>query len=150
MNCKYCDNELPAGVNLRREFCNDAHKQAYYRQKHQQDQTAAFLAELEQLRTQVRDQTQELEEQASEISRLRERLDIERHYLEDSKKRGFKSFLKKMPVSPLLERLLADPLFRELDTRKHYEYYLRVHFRCTEVEMQEFTQLWKLMLLSQP
>lgn len=150
MNCKYCGNELPAGINSRREFCNDAHKQAYYRQKHQQDQAAALLAELEQLRTQVRDQKQELDEQASEISRLRERLDLERRYLEDSKQRGFKSFLRKRSSSPLIERLLTDVLFKDRDTLTHYQYYLRHHFHCTEEEMQEFASLWKVLLLSQP
>ncbi len=97
VNCKYCDQELPAESNPRRAFCNDAHKQAYWRQQHQQDQGEALLAEVEQLRTKVSDQAQEIEAQAEEIARLRTLLDIERRYLSDTKPRTFRSWLRKQP-----------------------------------------------------
>jgi len=151
MNCKYCDHELPIGSNPRREFCNDAHKQKYYRQQHQADQNAALLAELEQMRIQIRDQAQEIEEQASLISKLRERLDYERRYLEDTARYPFKTWLKKQwPVSPLAEKLLADPhiqLIHGARTRAYYE--AQARRICTEDELREFQQLWKRMLLEQ-
>lgn len=73
MDRKYCGLELAAGSNPRREFCNDAHKQAYWRRQQKQDQDAALVAELEQLRAKVADQAQEIEEMASQITTLRER-----------------------------------------------------------------------------
>ncbi len=148
MQCKYCGHELPAGSNPRREFCNDAHKQAYWRQQHQQDQAAALLAEVEQLRVQVRDQGQEIEEQARELSRLRARVDIEKRYLEDTAQRTFKPWLRKQPSSSLREKLLADELVPVRGTRSHYEAHVR-RLHCSEEEHQDFVRLWKLMLLSQ-
>ena len=147
MNCKYCDQELPAESNPRRAFCNDAHKQAYWRQQHQQDQGEALFAEVEQLRTKVSDQAQEIEAQAREIAQWRARLDIEKRYLEDTKPRTFRSWLRKQPASPLREKLLEDSLTPARGTRAHYEAHVRR--LCTEEEHQDFVRLWKLMLLSQ-
>jgi hypothetical protein len=148
VNCKYCGTELPAESNPRRAFYNDAHKQAYWRQQHQQDQGEALLAEVEQLRAKVSDQAQEIEEQAHEISRWRARLDIEKRYLEDTKPRTFRSWLRKQPASPLREKLLTDELTPARGTRSHYEAHVRL-LHCSEEEHQDFVRLWKLMLLSQ-
>jgi hypothetical protein len=147
-NCKYCGQELPVGTHGKREFCDDAHKQKYYRQQHQQDQTEALLAEVAQLRTQVKDQAFAIEELGKEVTRLRSLLDIERAYLADTKRRGFKAWIKKQPSSAFIQKLLADSLLPVQDTRSHYEYRLRYLLHCTDDELLEFTQLWKLMLLS--
>ncbi len=148
MNCKYCDQELPAESNPRRAFCNDAHKQAYWRQQHQQDQSEALLAEVEQLRAKISDHAQEIQAQAEEIARLRNLLDIEKRYLSDTKPRTFRSWLRKQPASPLREKLLEDSLTPARGTRAHYEAHVR-RLHCSEEEHQDFIRLWKLMLLSQ-
>ena len=145
MNCKYCGLEVPAGSNPRREFCNDAHKQAYWRQQQKQDQDAALLAELEALRAKVADQAQEIEELTSQITTLRERLDIERRYLSDLTPRYFKGWLKKQPTSPLVTHVFADPLFPPRGPRSLYEAHIRAHYG--PVERDDFVWLWKLMLL---
>ena len=48
MNCKFCGQpvEEKPGGHRQREYCNDAHRQAYWRQQHQADQDAALLAAL--------------------------------------------------------------------------------------------------------
>ena len=147
MKCKYCDHELPAGSNPRREFCNDAHKQAYYRQKHQADQSAALLTELSELRAKVADQAQTIEELEQQVTHLHSLLDIEKLLLAD-KKRSFKAWLKKQPSSPFIQKLLADPNLPTMDTYNHYQYRLRVSLRGTPEEQDELTRLWKLMVLS--
>ena len=91
-------------------------------------------------------------EQASEISSLREKVNVEYRYLEEyeSKKYNFKAWLKKKHLSSaLIEKMLADAhLFRTAqETRKHYEYFLHVSLHCTDEEMEDFTRLWKMMLL---
>src|SRR5450759_4655838 len=103
MTCKFCGlpvEEKPGG-HRQREYCNDAHRQAYWRQQHQQDQTAALLVDLERLRALVRnqarmieEQAQEIEEQANLITKLRDRLDYERRYLADITQRTFKAWTK--------------------------------------------------------
>jgi len=148
MNCKYCEHALPAGSNPRRAFCNDAHKQAHWRQQQQQDQNRALRAELSELRIQVRDQAQMIEEQAQEVTRLRSLLDIERRVLSDTSPRGLKSWIKKQPSSPFIQKVLADKDLRTQDTYVHYRYRFRHLLHCSEEELQEFERLWKLMLLS--
>ena len=147
MKCKYCDHELPAGSNPRREFCNDAHKQAYYRQKHQADQSAALLTELEELRTKVADQAATIKELEQRVTHLHSLLDIEKLLL-SKEKRGFKAWLRKQPSSPLIQKLLADPGWPTMDTYTHYQYRLRVSLHGTSEEQDELTRLWKLMVLS--
>jgi|GEM_PF-5726652 hypothetical protein len=148
MDCKYCGTELPTESNPRRAFCNDAHKQAYWRQQHQADQPAAQLAEVEALRATVREQAQEIQAQAEEITRLRTLLDIERRYLSDTKPRTSRAWLRKQPASSLKEKLLTDELIPARGTRSHYEAHVR-RLQATEDEHQDFIRLWKLMLLSQ-
>jgi hypothetical protein len=152
VNCKYCDHELPAGSNPRRAFCNDAHKQAYWRQQHQQDQTAALLVDLEHLRALVRDQArtieeqaQEIEEQANLIIKMRDRLDYERRYLADITPRRFKGWLKKQPSSPWRDRFLSDQSIELRGPRSYYEAQVK-RLHCSEEEHEDFVRLWKLML----
>src|SRR6266496_5461124 len=123
MNCKYCGADLPTkershGGHRQREYCNDAHRQANFRQQHQQDQNTALRVELEQLRAQVTDQAQE-------IALLRSQLDTERRYLEDTTPRYFKSWLKKQPSSPWRDRFLSDQLVPMRGSRAQYEAYMR-------------------------
>lgn len=140
MECLYCGQEIQ-GKRKSRKFCNDAHKQAYWRRQHQQDQQTALLTELEQLRVQVHDQTQE-------IARLTALLNVEKRYHQDTQARGLKAWLRKQPPSPLGTRLLADDLLPVRGSRGLYEAYLR-NQHCTADEMQEFAHLWKALLLSQ-
>jgi hypothetical protein len=140
--CKYCGNELAANSNPRREFCDDAHKMKYYRQQHQQDQSEALLAELEQLREQVSDQAQE-------IARLEHLLDVEKRYYQDTQAHTFKAWLRKQPPSPVAEKLTADTLVPVRGSRALYEAHVR-RLHCTEEEHQDFIRLWKLMLLTRP
>ena len=147
MNCKYCGlsvEEKPGG-HRQREYCNDAHRQAYWRAQQKQDQGAALLAELEQLRAQVADQAQEIEELVSQITTLRECLDVERRYLSDITPRHFKGWLKKQPTSPLVTHMFADSLFPPRGPRSLYEAHIRAHYG--PVERDDFVRLWKLMLL---
>jgi hypothetical protein len=70
MNCKYCGADLPAaltGGHRQREFCDDKHRQAYWRQQHYSDQAAALVAELEALRAKCSDQARKIDEMASEL-----------------------------------------------------------------------------------
>lgn len=108
-------------------------------------------ADLAELRAKMDDQARTIEDQAREISRLAERLNVEKRYLQErgTRKYGFKAFLKKQPSTPFIEKFLADQFALPRDTRAHYEYRLPL-LHCTEEERQEFTDLWKLMLLLQP
>jgi hypothetical protein len=158
MNCKFCGAELPEvergnGGHRPREYCNDTHRKAYWRQQHQQDQTAALLVDLEQLRALVRNQTrtieeqaQEIEEQTSQITKLRDRLDYERRYLEDTTPQRFKAWLKKQPSSPWRTTFLSDQTIQARGSRGYYEAHIRrLHF--SEEEHEDFVRLWKLLLL---
>src|SRR5512140_3710855 len=132
MHYKYCEQELPAGGNPRREFCNDAHRQAYWRQVHRVDQEAAQQAELEALRTQVAGKAQQIEELEAEVSRLRRGLDIEQRFLSDTAAHPFRSWLKKQPRSAFAEKLFeGDLLVPARGSRGLHEAYLR-RLGCTE------------------
>lgn len=122
----------------------------------QRNSYTEMLSELIDLREKVHDQEKtivelgiEKAEMASELSRLYHRLDVERRFLDDKEKLPFKSWLKKQD-SPLKEKLCSDEYYAQLlpkGTRRHYEYRMRVHWHCTEEELQEFARLWKLLLL---
>lgn len=116
-----------------------------------EDQAEVQTSELKELRAKVADQAQRIEEQTRDISRLYDRLNVEKRYIQErgSKQRGFKAFLKKQPKTPFIEKFLADDFAMPRDTRAHYEYRLGL-LHCTEEEQQEFADLWKLMLLQQP
>jgi len=145
MQCKYCGVELPSGTHGKREYCNDAHRQAFFKK----EQKAKASYELKQLQAKIVAQEALIEEQTATIARLRDLLDVERRYLADiNNRRGFKSFLKKQPRTPFIEKILAEQLVLPYDTRRHYEYNLRVLLHATDEEKEEFTRLWKLMLLT--
>jgi hypothetical protein len=147
--CKQCGAELTGRAD--QQFCDNKNrcKMAYWRAQQKRDQAEALDAELKALRAKVRDQAQTIEDQGKEIARLADRLNIERRYLQDKEKHGFKAFLKRQPTTPLIERMLNDQFIMPRDTRPHYEYRLaRLH--PSEDERQEFTELWKLMLLLEP
>jgi hypothetical protein len=154
MTCKFCGlpvEEKPGG-HRQREYCNDAHRQAYWRQQHQQDQTAALLVDLEQLRALVRnqartikEQAQEIDELSSQITTLRDRLDYERRYLADITPRRFKGWLKKQPSSPRRDRFLSDQSIELRGPRSYYEAQVK-RLHCSEEEHEDFIRLWKLML----
>jgi len=131
--------ELPVGTHGKRGYCNDAHKQAYWRAQQKQDQDAALSAELEQLRAKVA-------EQAQEIADLRTRLDIERRYLQDTTPQRFKAWLKKQPSSPWRTTFLNDQAIKPLASRSYYEAQVK-RLHCSEEEHDDFVRLWKLMLL---
>lgn len=178
MNCKYCLKDLPEerpGGHRQREYCNDAHRQAYWRQQHQTDQLTALLTELEALRTTVSDQAQRIEklkrriadlehqlsekvttvddqaqrvdELTAENTLLKSRLDIERRYLADTGPHFFKTWLKKQRVQTTMgNKLIKDATVRTVGSRGYYEAHVRR--LCTDEEEQaDFTRLWKLMLL---
>lgn len=141
MNCKFCGRELPPEKPARhreRQYCNDAHKQAHYR-KLRQDQGLAQVHELEAAR-------QRIAELESQIAHLEYLLDVEKRFQQDTQARGFKFWLKNQAPSPLRMRLLADSLLPARGSRGYYEAHLRQMKYSTE-EIEEFRQLWKLMLL---
>jgi hypothetical protein len=156
-----CENELPEGIRSTRKFCSDACRQAYFRQQQKQDQAhghtfTEMLSELVELREKVHNQEKtiaelgiEKAELTSEVSRLYHRLNVEQRFVEDKEKLPFKVWLKKQ-ASPLKEKLCTDEYYSQLrsrETRRYYDYRLRVHWHCTEEEMEEFARLWKLLLL---
>jgi hypothetical protein len=119
-----------------------------FRKQHQAEQSEALLAELEELRTIVRDQAQTIDALEQEGMRLRNRLDLERRFHGDHSTYSFAAWLKKQSPSPLREKLLAALLLPARTSRAKYEAYLRYTLHCSPDEMDEFTHLWKLMLLS--
>jgi hypothetical protein len=153
-----CENELPDGVRSTRKFCSGACRQEYFRQQHQQDQAQGrtfteMLSELMELRAKVHDQEKtiiELEiekaELTSQLSKLHRRLDVERRFLEDITPRYFRAWLKKQPSSPWRDRFLSDQLVPARGSRSLYQAHIR-RLHCTEEEQEDFTRLWKLMLL---
>ena len=108
MQCKYCGQKLPAGIHGKREYCNDAHKQAYYRQQVQREQRekAALIDEIERLKEHVEEQNQEIQQHLWVITDLKRQLDLERRSLLDTQARGFISFLKKQPMTPFIKKIL--------------------------------------------
>ena len=154
ITCGYCGAEVPQLPGKRKKLhCNNVHKQLVYKRRKkaatpepepsvQQTTYTAMLSELTEVHAQVDDQ-------AKEIYRLRQLLDVEKRYLIDMEQRGFKGFLKNLQTkTPFVEKLLADQFFRPRDTRAHYEYHLR-RLKYSDEELDEFQRLWKLMLLSQ-
>jgi hypothetical protein len=165
MNCKYCDQPLPEEKTGRRprEYCNNAHRQAHYRQNHQPalvmvptatlNKAQARIAELEQqavtlasIRVELAISQEQIKELDQQVLRLHNLLDLERRYYE-SKAYSFKAWLKKQPQSEFTQRILADQLFMPRDTRAHYEYYMH-RMKYSQEEIQQFADLWRLMLLS--
>jgi hypothetical protein len=146
--CKQCGAELSGRAD--QQFCdnNNKCKQRYWRAQQKSDQAQALASELEELRAKVHDQAQTIEEQGQQITLLKRKLDIERFLLEDrNTPYPFLAWLKKQATSPLIEKILAEQYFSPVDKRNYYEYRLRVQLHCSKDEMEEFTELWKLMIL---
>ncbi|GHO88134.1 hypothetical protein [Dictyobacter formicarum] len=147
MNCLYC-GAIIEGKRKSRKFCNDAHKQAYWRKQHQGEQSQELLSELEELREKVHDQAQTIEALEQETMRLHNRLDLERRFHGDHSTYSFLAWLKKQSPSALRDKLLASSFLPARASRAKYEAHLRYTLQCSPEEMDEFAHLWKLMLLS--
>jgi predicted nuclease with TOPRIM domain len=161
MQCKYCQRELPASKHGKREYCNNAHKQAHYRQGQQEEierlkvQVAAQdeqiknqAQQIEQLKAHVKEQQLEIGQHFTVIEHLKEQINLEYRYLKDDRERGLISFLKRQPRTPLSERILSDTRLFTRGTHWEYETYFRIHgIAVTEAELTQFKDLWKLMLL---
>ena len=113
----------------------------------------ALLVDLEHLRALVRNQArtieehaQEIDELTSQITTLRDRLDYERRYLEDTTPQRFKAWLRKQPSSPWRVTFLSDQTIKPLASRSYYEAHIK-RLQCTDEEQADFVRLWKLMLL---
>ena len=170
MDCKCgCGQQIEEkpGGHRQRLFFDDAHKMRWHRQQHQDDQHAALLAELAVLRAKVTDQAHTIEERSREVEKLlglvsqlqdyrqtleqenttlKNRLDVERRYLEDIMPHTFKSWLKKQPSSPWRIRYLSDQLVPARGSRTLYQAHMK-RLNMSDEEMEDFIRLWKLMLL---
>jgi predicted nucleic acid-binding Zn ribbon protein len=154
--CKVCGKSIDQVPGRRmREFCSDTCRQRYHRAKTKPvEEQADNTALVTELRVKVQDQAQYIEELEQENTRLKHKLNVEQLYREDlgsNKKHTFLAWLKRQPTSPLAEKILAAGLQYQLsqnDTYKYYDYRLRVLLRCSPDEMEQFVELWKLMLLS--
>jgi hypothetical protein len=71
---------------------------------------------------------------------------VERRFLEDVTPQPFRTFLKKQPSSPWRIRYLNDQLVPPRGSRAAYQMHAR-RLQCTDEEMEDFTRLWKLMLM---
>lgn len=164
MRCKFCEQPLPDVKTGRRprEYCNDAHRQAYYRRTHPPSrpvsdatlvkalaEATATIKDLEQQLATVRadllislEQKRELEKH---ILTLHNRLDLERRFYENTAY-SFKAWLKQRPATEFRQRFLSDLRMMPRDTSAHYEYKLK-RWKYSEEGMREFTDLWKLILL---
>ena len=141
MNCRSCGKPLPApipGGRRARQFCRNACKQAFYRKAHQ--------VEAKQENNELAKAQQRIAELEQEILHLRNRFDLERRSQTDYQPRSLKAWLKKQPVSPLGQRILANELIPPRGSRSTYEAYLR-RMDYSVDEMQEFEHLWKALLL---
>lgn len=142
MNCKNprCGKLLPPGLRRNRAYCNNACKQAHYRQVHQASGPGESSA-LEEARQRIA----ELEE---ENTRLLNKLDLERRFHADHERRSFKAWLKKQhAISEVGQRIRSDDFIPAMGSRSLYEAYLRKQ-KYSSDELAEFEHLWKLMLLS--
>lgn len=151
-NCLWCGKALsPVAPGARghraRLYCQGgACKQAHFRSRQRaqqhplaQDSAATYerLAELEQEKAALE----------AEVGHLRERLDLERRYHQDTQVRGFKIWLKKQPgQTDFTRRLLADSLMPPRGSRGMYEAHVR-RMGCSVDERGEFEHLWKALLL---
>lgn len=160
--CLACGLPVPQSHGpIPRLYCNKACKQKAYRQKKAQEateqqlamgwkhqDTQARIAELEQECSLYASHIAELE---SQVHKLRERLDVERRYLLDSKSRPFRAWLRKcsFPEGSFASRLLADTRYEKPRYSKSwYEATLPTYGYSAE-DIATFRDLWKAMLLEQ-
>lgn len=144
MYCKYCGQELPPpkpGGHRMQMYCNDAHKQAYYRRLRKEQPGEAQITRHELAAAQAR--IAELEHQ---IAHLEYVLDLEKRFYQDTQARGFKSWLRNQAPSSFRQKLLADTLLPARGSRAYYEAHLR-NMKYSAGEIEEFRHLWKLLLL---
>lgn len=160
MRCKYCGKPLPEGIHGKQEYCDHAHRQAYYREKLQQEQQeqqegieqlkghfAALEQEIEQLKAQVKDQEEEISQQREVIYHLKVQMNLEQRYLNDTQARGFLAFIRKRPLTPLIEKFLADRGLFDRGGHWYYECRVRFVYNGSDEEILEFKDLWKLLIL---
>jgi hypothetical protein len=147
-NCKNCQKALlsskKSGGHRTREYCNLACKQAYYRKQKQQQPKF----DQDTIEGQLHEAKQRITQLEAEIAQLRYSLDIEKRYYQDIQSRGFKSWLKKQPKTPLGQKILDDIFLPPRGSRALYQAHLR-RLKYSEDEMREFMHLWKAMLLQQ-
>lgn len=145
--CPVCEKPIiqPTGGHHQRVYCSDACKMRAYRRK--KTEATEHQADLQAARLEISILQSEITDLQRENRALRAKLDVETRYLEDQAVHGFKPWLKKQAqLSDVAQQWLADELLPPRDTRAHYEYHLKRRKYSPE-EMQEFTRLWKLMLL---
>lgn len=159
MECKYCGKEVEQIPGKKaKEYCNGSHRQMAFKKRKKAEMPVQKVeapgGELEEMRAQmaalhkyVRDKDIEIDDLSAQLARLRLHLDIEKRFLTDKTKHSFRAFLKKQPATPLISRIVADPLFKPIDTRVHYESRLLSLPQVSEDTLHEFYDLWKLMLL---
>src|SRR5436853_5644013 len=90
----------------KREYCNDACKQAHYRtlQQHKRsDGERAHDRALEEARARIA----ELEQR---VSHLEYQLNLEQRFYQDTQARAFPSWLRKQAPSPFISKLLSEQL----------------------------------------
>lgn len=162
MNCKYCGEALKDAQAGRRprKYCNNAHKQAHYRQRHavtdpQRDEAlSSALARIRELEEELigikidLDLCQErIKGQDKHILRLEDRLDVERRFYEP-KAYAFKTWLQKQPhQTDFSRRFLVDGRIEPRNSRGFFEHRLRL-YKYSQEEIALFNDLWRLMLLS--
>jgi hypothetical protein len=161
MQCKYCHRELAAEAHGKRQYCNDACKQAYYRQRVEHDQQQdieALRAQVERLEAEIKKRDEQIEDRDAQLVQMSEALthlkrwiNLEYLFLEDTQVRGFISSIEaRRPRTPLIERILAHWKRLGLPPRADrytFEAPLRIWLRATDEELLQFRDLWKLMML---
>ncbi len=151
MRCNYCHKELPLEAHGKQAYCNNAHKQAHYRQrvKLNQQEKAVLIDQIEHLSAQVQEQEGQITQLERTILLLKRQLDLEHRYLMDVQARGFIPFLQRQPSSPFIQKMLADRsfTFNHQASRWTYEHVLRFKMHCTDEELEQFKQLWKLQMM---
>ena len=151
MNCKFCGLPL-TGAYGKREFCRNAHRQAYYRHQmqSQHQQTTAQAQETNKLQAKIEDLEDSVTQLKSTIRQLEIDADLEHRYLVDTQARSFIAFLRSQPPTPFVTKLLNDPriLLEKRAGRYHYEIRLVTNQNYSEDDLNQFKDLWKLLLLT--
>jgi hypothetical protein len=107
--------------------------------------------QIKQLKAHIDDQEQEIKQHLGVIAELKYQINLEWRFLMDTQPRGLLPFLRKQPATPFIQKVLADQQLVRLHNqaaRGTYDRILRFRLHCNEEEMEEFKQLWKLLMLS--
>ncbi len=97
---------------------------------------------------QAKQAEEEIKQLEHTIRILKHELDLEYRYFRDTQARGLIAFLRKQDPTPLIQKILAAE--KELPpTASHwtYESTLRRKQICSEEELKQFKDIWKLMML---